>query len=120
MQSDDVFEQKICAWANDRLEREVGFRLLVDVLDDRLDDDVAGVQVIELRGAGEVGEGPLLVLRRHFSLVDAALKELLDPSQAFLDERVLDLADDGFVARRRRRLARFPRPSARSRGRRLS
>ena len=84
--------------ADDRVERGVGLRLLVDVLDDRFDDDVARAEVVELRGAGEIRERPLLVLRRHFALLHAARQELVDPPQPFLDQRVLDLADDRLVA----------------------
>ena len=54
MQSDEVFEQKIVCWPTTASSAAYVCRLLVDVLDDRLDDDVAVLEVVEPGRAGQV------------------------------------------------------------------
>src|SRR4029078_9995555 len=83
---------------DDRVERRIGVPLLVDVFNDRFDDEVAGPEIFELRRPGQIAEGAFLVLRRDFAAFDAAGEELVDSPEPFLDQRVFDLADDGFVA----------------------
>ena len=79
MQSDEVLEQKMRAVADDRVQRSVGLRLLVDVLDDRFDDDVARPSG---RRASSSRRGCqaclLLLLGRHLPFLHATRQELLD------------------------------------------
>src|SRR5262245_311739 len=87
--------------ADDAVENAVGLRLLVHVLDDRLDDEIAIVQVVEPRRACEIPERPVPLLGGDLALLDAPGEELLDPAHPLLEESVLDLANDRLVARRR-------------------
>ena len=54
MHSDEVFEAKIVCGPTTASSARVGRGLLLEVLDDRLDDEVAVLQVGELRRAGQV------------------------------------------------------------------
>ena len=47
MQSDEVFDRRIVCVLHDLLDRRIGRALLVEVLDDRLDDEVAVLQRVE-------------------------------------------------------------------------
>ena len=90
--------------AHQRVERGVGGLLRLDVLDDRLDDQIAACQVIERGGALQVSERRVPGLLRHLSPGHAVAQELVDTAQAFLQERVFDLAHDRPVTRLRRHL----------------
>jgi hypothetical protein len=86
---------------DDPLER-VDVCFLVDVLDDRFDDEVHGFSASNV----VVPDRLAMVASRppHLPLGDAVVEELLDAAETFLQKRVVDLANDRLVARRRRHL----------------
>ena len=86
------------------LDGLVGAGLLVEVLDNRLDDEVAVLEIVEARRALQIAERLVARVRRDLSLVDAVGQELLDPPQPLLEKGLLDLADDRLVAGLRRDL----------------
>ena len=121
MQSDEVFEQKIvcspttASSAAKAFAFSSTFSMIASMI------EVAVLQVLELRRAGEVAERLVLRLGRDLALLDAVGEELLDPAEALRrGSRCFDFADDRLVARRRAHLRDARRPSGRSRARRLS
>ena len=98
MHSDEVFERKIGAIADDPLERRIGRALFVEVLDDRLDHQIALAQVVEAGGSGERRERLLAHLGGNFALRHPIVEELADAAEALLEKRVVDLPDDGLIA----------------------
>ena len=83
---------------HERLERGVGLALLLQVLDNRLDDEVARSQRVERRGAGEVAERRVALIGGDFALRDAVLEEPLHPTETLVQRDLVDLAHDGLVA----------------------
>ena len=69
-----------------------------EVLDDRLDDEIAVGQVGEVGRQGERRERRLADGLRHLLLVDLALEEVSDPVLRLRAELVRDLAADGLVS----------------------
>ena len=94
--------------ADDGLERRVGLLLVLEVLHDRLDDEVARFQRLEGRRPRQVAERAVADVRSDLPFRHAVLDELADARKAFLEKRVVDFADDRPVSRCRAHL-RDPR-----------
>jgi hypothetical protein len=90
--------------AQNAVEHAIRLGLLLDVLDDRLDNQVAVLQVLEPGRSSQVPENFVLFLDGDLALLDTAGQELLDATHPFLQEPVLDFTDDRLVARRRAHL----------------
>ena len=78
-----MFETMIVSARTDAFDGLVGAGLLVEALDDRLDDEVAVLEIVEARRALQVPERLVARVRRDLSLVDAVGQELLDPPSPF-------------------------------------
>src|SRR3954449_10380687 len=83
---------------DDALERAVGGALLLEVFNDRFDDQIAAGEWVEGGAAGEVAERLLARLRRHLPLRDPLVQKLPNAAEAFFEQRFVHLADDRRVA----------------------
>jgi hypothetical protein len=90
--------------SDDRIEGRVRGGLVVDVLDDGLDDQVARRHRHELGDAREVAERFVARLGRHLPLLDAAVQKLPNPAEPLVEGALIHLADDRLEARRGRHL----------------
>ena len=88
------------AIADDLLERRIGLALLVEVLHDRLDDEIAVFQRLEGGRAGQVAERRVARRGGDLPFRHAVLEEFPDAAETFLQKGVVHLAHDGFVPRR--------------------
>ena len=86
---------------DDLLERRVGLPLVVEVLDDRLDDEVAVLQALERRRAARGSPSVVSRVPAATLPLPRLVQELLDPADALVERDVVDLADDRLVAGRR-------------------
>ena len=81
------------------LERGVGLPLLVEVLDDRLDDQIAVLQRVERRRARQVAERRVARLRRStLPLATPSSRNFLMRPRPLSQQRLVHLADDRLVA----------------------
>ncbi len=78
--------------------------LRVEVLDDRLDHEVAAGQVGAVRGRAQPPERGVALLRGHAALLDAAAEVVADPLARLLGQRGVDLDADRVDARLRAHL----------------
>src|SRR4029079_6865487 len=85
--------------SHDRLDRRVRAGLLVDVLDDCFDHEVAASEGTEISSAAQIGECRVALLSRDLSLRDAILEKLPDASESLVEQRLIRFADDRRVAR---------------------
>ena len=90
--------------ADDRFDLRVGLLLDLDVLDDRLDHEVAVLQVRVVRRARQVAERRRLRVLGDLALRDAVGQELLDAAEALLQHVLVHFEDDRLEAGRRRHL----------------
>ena len=72
--------------------------LLIEIFDDRLDDDVACLQVRCVGGAGDIRERLHADVFRDFSLGDAIGKEFINPCQPRLQKAIVHFTNDCLVA----------------------
>jgi hypothetical protein len=86
------------------VERREHRRLLVHVLDDRLDHEVAAPEILEPGCPGEIRQRRVASVGRDLALLDAVVEELPDPPQTLLEEIVTHFADDRPVVGLRRDL----------------
>ena len=83
---------------HDGFDRLVDRALLVEVLDDRFDDDVAVLEVGDARRAGQVAERRGLRLLGHLAFADSVRQEFPDAAETRLQGAVIHFADDRLVA----------------------
>jgi hypothetical protein len=83
--------------AEDAVEHAKRFGLFVDVLDDGFNDQIAVLQILELRRAAQVAERFVLLFNRDLALLDAPREKLLDAAEALLERAFLDLANDRLI-----------------------
>ena len=103
--SADVFVARIASGRVMRLELGEQLELGLEILDDRLDHEVAVGEVGEVGRDAQPPERDVPLLCRHLLLVDLALEEVRDPvPRARRAELVRDLPADGLVARLDRQL----------------
>src|SRR3954464_9813763 len=86
---------------DDALERAVGGALLLEVFDDRFDDQIAAGEWVEGGAAGKVAERLLARLRRDLALHDPPVEKLPNAAEALFKQRFVHFADDRGVAGRR-------------------
>src|SRR5262249_25610112 len=79
--------------------------LRAELLDDRLDHEVAMGEIGEVGGQRQLSERGLPLVRRLKILVDLALEKVRDPAACSLAELIRDLATDSLVARFHRKLS---------------
>ena len=84
---------------HDRLELAEEGDLRVEVLDDRLDDEIAARQIVEPSREREPAKRCIAVGVLDLALVDLALQEVCDSTARALPQVVGHLAADGLVAR---------------------
>ena len=90
--------------ADDGFDLRVGLPLRLDVLDDRLDHQVAVGEIAVGGGARQPSEQLRLGLGGHLALGDAAVEELVDATQPLGQRLVVHLEHDRLEPRRRRDL----------------
>ena len=82
------------ARGEDLVERREELALRLELLDDRLDHDVAAGQVFQLGGESEATERGVALLGGHAALLDVAVEEALDLRVTSLRGRGRDLPPD--------------------------
>ena len=114
MHSDEVFDAMMQCGADHRLDLRVGLLLDLDVLDDRLDHQIAVLQVGVLRRAGEVAERRRLRVLGDLALRRRRRQELVDAAEPLLQHVLVHFEHDGLEPGRRRHLrdARAHQPAA--------
>jgi len=90
--------------ADDPLELGEELELRAEVLDDRLDDEVAVGEIGQVGRQRKLAERRVALRRSHLLLVDLPLQEVRDPVVSFRPEFVRDLAAYGLVTRLDRQL----------------
>ncbi len=98
-ESAEVFVARIASARTIRSSSLKRLELRVELLDDRLDHEIAVREVGELRRQRKQSQRRFTLARSHPLLVHLALEEVRDPLLRLRAERIRDLATDGLVAR---------------------
>ena len=107
----EVFDARIASGAGEAVELGEHLPLRLELLDDRLDHEVAVGQVGELGREGQPAERRVPLLGGRLALLDGAANVVRDRLSGAFTELLADLAPDRLEARPARRPVRCPHPS---------
>lgn len=99
MVNDEVLLANTPRLLDDSVESRVELALVLEVLDDRLDDQIAVGKIVQIRCAGQPPQSLLFLVCRQLALADGFVEGAPDAIETLGEELVIHLSGDRFVAR---------------------